>query len=56
MHVLVKYLKLGKGKNQMFALELKLKQISPSDEVAPGYVAIIEFGTPQVRIVEKCRL
>lgn len=37
-------------------VRVKLKQISPSDEVAPGYVAVIEFGTPQARIVEKCRL
>ncbi|MEL6492626.1 MAG: hypothetical protein AAFQ95_21975 [Cyanobacteria bacterium J06621_3] len=37
-------------------VRVKLKQISPSDEVAPGYVAVIEFGKPQARIVEKCRL
>jgi hypothetical protein len=36
-------------------VKMKLKQISPSDTVAPGYVAVIEFGTPEARIVEKCR-
>jgi hypothetical protein len=37
-------------------VNIKLRQISPSDAVAPGYVAVIEFGTPQARIVEKCRI
>lgn len=37
-------------------VNIKLRQISPSDAVAPGYVAVIEFGTPQSRIVEKCRI
>ncbi|HAG81465.1 MAG TPA: hypothetical protein DCL61_09885 [Cyanobacteria bacterium UBA12227] len=36
-------------------VNMKLKQISPSDRVAPGYVAVVEFGTPKARIVEKCR-
>lgn len=36
-------------------VKMKLKQISPSDTVAPGYVAVVEFDTPTVRIVEKCR-
>lgn len=36
-------------------VNMKLKQISPSDIVAPGYVAVVEFGTPRVRVVEKCR-
>ena len=36
-------------------VNMKLKQISPSDIVAPGYVAVVEFGTPRVCIVEKCR-
>jgi hypothetical protein len=36
-------------------LKIKLKQISPSDTVASGYVTVVEFGTPQARIVEKCR-
>jgi hypothetical protein len=34
---------------------MRLKQISPSDTVALGYVAVIEFGTPKARVVEKCR-
>jgi hypothetical protein len=34
---------------------MKLKQISPSDTVAPGYVAVVEFGTPRARVVAKCR-
>jgi hypothetical protein len=36
-------------------MNIKLKQITPSDAVAPGYVAIVEFGTPNARIIEKCR-
>ncbi|MEB3231777.1 MAG: hypothetical protein VKJ64_12265 [Leptolyngbyaceae bacterium] len=36
-------------------VNMKLRQISPSDTVAPGYVAVIEFGTPQARVVEKCK-
>jgi hypothetical protein len=38
-----------------YRVNIKLKQITPSDLVAPGYVCVIEFGTPQARIVEKCR-
>jgi hypothetical protein len=36
-------------------VKIKLDQIAPSDSVAPGYVCVVEFGTPQARIVEKCR-
>jgi len=36
-------------------VNIKLKQITPSDTVAPGYVFVVEFGTPRSRIVEKCR-
>jgi hypothetical protein len=36
-------------------VNMKLQQISPSDAVAPGYVCVVEFGTPRSRIVEKCR-
>lgn len=36
-------------------VNIKLKQITPSDPVAPGYVSVVEFGTPRSRIVEKCR-
>lgn len=36
-------------------VNMKLKQISPSDTVAPGYVMVVEFGTPKARIVEKWR-
>lgn len=36
-------------------VKIKLKQIAPSDAVAPGYIAVVEFGTPRARIVEKCR-
>jgi hypothetical protein len=36
-------------------VKMKLKQIKPSDTVAPGYVAVVEFGTPRARMVEKCR-
>lgn len=34
---------------------MKLRQITPSDTVAPGYIAVVEFGNPKTRIVEKCR-
>ncbi|MGG6263783.1 hypothetical protein ACQ4M3_17805 [Leptolyngbya sp. AN03gr2] len=36
-------------------VKMKLKQITPSDPVAPEYVSIVEFSTPRSRIVEKCR-
>jgi hypothetical protein len=36
-------------------VNMKLKQISPSDTVAPGYICVVEFGTPRARIIEKCR-
>ena len=36
-------------------VNMKLRQMSPSDTVAPGYIAVVEFGIPQARIVEKCR-
>jgi len=36
-------------------VNMKLKQISPSDTLAPGYIAVVEFGTPKARIVKKCR-
>lgn len=36
-------------------VNMKLKQISPSDTVAPGYIAVIEFGTPKAQVVEKCQ-
>ncbi len=36
-------------------VKMKLKQIGPSDTVAPGYVAVVEFSTPKAHIVEKCR-
>jgi hypothetical protein len=34
-------------------LDMKLKQISPSDALSPGYVCVVEFGTPRARIVQK---
>ena len=36
-------------------VNIKLEQIRPSDDVAPGYVSVIEFGSPKARIVKKCR-
>jgi hypothetical protein len=36
-------------------VNMKLRQISPSDTVAPGYIAVVEFGTPKAQIAEKCR-
>lgn len=49
---------IRKGSETMMQsrVKMKLKQISPSDTVAPGYVAVVEFGTPRVRMVEKCRM
>jgi hypothetical protein len=34
-------------------VRMKLEQIAPSDALAPGYVCVIEFGTPRVWITEK---
>ncbi|PZD73107.1 hypothetical protein C1752_02748 [Acaryochloris thomasi RCC1774] len=36
-------------------VNIKLRQISPSDTAAPGYVSVVEFSTPRVHVVEKCR-
>jgi hypothetical protein len=36
-------------------VNIKLRQIAPSDALAPGYVCVVEFSTPRSRIVEKCR-
>jgi len=36
-------------------VKMKLEQISPSDTLSPGYVCVVEFGTPRTRIVEKCK-
>lgn len=37
-------------------VSIKLRQISPSDSMAPGYIAVVEFGTPKARIIEQCRM
>ena len=34
-------------------VNMKLDQISPSDALSPGYVCVVEFGTPRARIVQK---
>ena len=34
-------------------VNMKLEQISPSDALCPGYVCVVEFGTPRTRIVQK---
>jgi hypothetical protein len=36
-------------------VNIKLRQIEPSDAIAPGYVCVVEFGVPQLHLVEKCR-
>ncbi|BAY59300.1 hypothetical protein NIES2135_61770 (plasmid) [Leptolyngbya boryana NIES-2135] len=36
-------------------INMKLR-ISLSDTVAPGYIAVVKFGTPKARLVEKCRM
>jgi hypothetical protein len=37
-------------------VNMKLEQISASDTLSPGYVCIVEFGTPRTRIVKKCKM
>jgi len=34
-------------------VKIKLDQIKPSDSLAPGYICVIEFGTPRARIQTK---
>jgi hypothetical protein len=34
-------------------VNMKLEQISPSDALCPGYVCVVEFGTPRAWIVQK---
>ena len=48
---------IRKGSNAMIRsrVNTKLRQISFSDTLSPGYVSVIEFGTPTAHIVEKCR-
>jgi hypothetical protein len=36
-------------------VKIKLEQISPSDSLSPGYVCVVEFGTPRTRVVKKCK-
>jgi hypothetical protein len=36
--------------------KINLEQIEALDILAPGYVAVIELGTPQAQIVEKGRM
>ncbi len=36
-------------------VKIKLEQISPSDTLSPGYVCVVEFGTPRTRIIKKCK-
>lgn len=36
-------------------VNMKLEQISPSDTLCPGYVCVVEFGTPRTHVVEKCK-
>jgi hypothetical protein len=31
----------------------KLEQISPTDHILPGFVSVVEFGSPQMRVVQK---
>lgn len=35
-------------------LKQKKDQIRPSDRLAPGYIAIVEFGTPMAHVEVKC--
>lgn len=34
-------------------VKMKLAQITPSDSLAPGYICVVEFGTPRARILAK---
>lgn len=43
----------GSDSQLKYRVTMKLEQIAPSDSTAPGYVCVVEFGTPQARIVEK---
>jgi hypothetical protein len=45
----------GSASQLKYRVNIKLKQITPSDLVAPGYVCVVEFSTPQAQIIEKCR-
>jgi hypothetical protein len=45
----------GSASQIKYRVNIKLKQITPSDLVALGYVCVVEFSTPQAQIVEKCR-
>jgi hypothetical protein len=45
----------GSASQIKYRVNIKLKQITPSDLVAPGYVCVVEFSTPQAQIIEKCR-
>ena len=48
---------IRKGSDSIFQsrVKMKLEQIQPSDTLSPGYVCVVEFGTPRTRIVKKCR-
>jgi hypothetical protein len=34
-------------------VKIKLAQITPSDTLSPGYICVVEFGTPRARIIQK---
>jgi hypothetical protein len=48
-------IRLGSESTLQSRVNMKLAQISPSDALSPGYVCVLEFGTPRARVVQKCR-
>jgi len=48
---------IGKGSESDIKSRVnqKLKQITPSDDTLPGYVAVVEFSSPYLHLVKKCK-
>ena len=46
---------IGRGDESAVAARVKkkLKQISVSDGTLPGYIVIVEFGSPRARVIKK---
>ena len=49
---------IGKGSESDIKSRVnkKLKQITPSDGTFPGYVAVVEFSSPHLHLVKKCKM
>jgi len=48
---------IGKGSESDIKARVskKLRQITPSDGSFPGYVAVVEFSSPHLHLVKKCK-